>query len=72
MPRIYNSASEPIDYCKKHFPAEDSVTAARHQNAGDGPDGRGNCYGYDEDHPDYDDGKYTCEICNKRLGAEDN
>jgi hypothetical protein len=70
MPRIYSSTSDPIDFCKKCFPAEDNAIK-RYGNVGEGPDGRGNCYGYDAEHPDYDgDDSYTCRRCRKRLNGE--
>lgn len=73
MPRIYDSQSNPIDYCKRHFPTED-VAYFVHGHKGDGPDGRGNCFGYDCEHPDYDDDPemYKCEVCGCTLdGARD-
>jgi hypothetical protein len=74
MPRIYDSASNPIDFCKRCFPAE-STAEKKYGNVavtGEGPDGRGNCYGYDEDHPPYEDCDYNCEKCGKLLTANDN
>jgi hypothetical protein len=71
MPRIYTSASDPIDFCKRCFPDEQTADK-RYANVGDGPDMRGNCYGYDEDHPDYSDTKYRCEICKRLLTDNDN
>lgn len=71
MPRIYTSASDPIDFCNKHFPTEDQAKR-RFSCLGDGPDGRGNCFGYAEDHPDYEDTDYRCHTCRARLKARDN
>jgi hypothetical protein len=71
MPRIYDSASNPVDYCKRCMPGE-KVAEERHGNVGDGPDGRGNCYGYNDDHPDYADEDYKCVKCRRKLGANDN
>lgn len=71
MPRIYTSASDPIDFCAKHMP--NNVKAHKlYGNAGDGPDGRGNCYGYEAEHPPYEDeDRYRCETCGKKLLAQD-
>lgn len=72
MPRIYTSASDPIDFCKKHFPSE-ADAEEEFGDVGDGPDDRGNCFAYEAEHPPYDDlvGEYTCEVCNCELTAED-
>ena len=35
---------------------------------GEGPDGRGDCSGYDEPHPDYFEMDYRCHTCKQRLG----
>jgi len=71
MPRIYTSTSDPIDFCYKCFPNE---TAAhnRYYYLGPGPDGRGNCYEYNADHPPYEECDYTCEKCFAPLKARDN
>jgi hypothetical protein len=66
MPRIYTSASDPLDFCKKHFPTE-ADALARYGNVGDGPDDRGNCFGWDDGHPEYEGTDYTCEICGAKL-----
>lgn len=72
MPRIYTSTSDPIDFCNKCFPNEKSAYN-RYGFLGDGPDGRGNCFAYDAEHPPYeDDGDYKCEKCNATLRARDN
>jgi len=71
MPRIYNSLSDPLDFCRACFP--DSVRAETlYAHLGDGPDGRGNCYGWNDDHPDYADDEYFCENCGNVLTARDN
>lgn len=71
MPRVYTSANDPIDFCVKHFPATDDAKE-RFGNVGDGPDGRGNCFDYDADHPDYDGEDYKCHDCGKPLTGADN
>ena len=71
MPRIYTSANDPVDFCKKHFPKE----ADAHEefgNVGEGPDGRGNCFDYEAYHPDYEGNQYVCKECDKELTDEDN
>jgi len=71
MPRIYSSVSDPIDFCRDCFPSEDEAEE-KYGNVGDGPDGRGNCFSYDDMHPDYGGEAYHCEDCNKILTDEDN
>ena len=74
MPRIYDSASDPLDFCKRCFPGE-KTAEKRYANitvTGDGPDGRGNCFGYNEGHPPYEDTDYKCHTCNRNLGEKDN
>jgi len=63
MPRIYTSASNPIDFCSRHFPNQLNALK-KYGNVGDGPDGRGNCFGYDAEHPPYDGEGYRCHTCN--------
>lgn len=74
MPRIYNAANDPLDFCKRCFPGE-KTAVKRYANGakiGDGPDGRGNCYDYNSDHPPYEDTDYTCITCKRKLGENDN
>jgi len=74
MPRIYDSGNDPRDYCKDCYPTE--ATAERLfgdvSKTGEGPDGRGNCFGYDAEHPDYDDTDYKCVRCGQKLDWQDN
>ena len=45
MPRIYDSASNPLDFCKHCFPKE-VAAEKRYGNVAkteEGPDNRGNC-----------------------------
>jgi len=71
--RIYTSQSDPLDFCNDCAPCE--VTAEElYGNLGEGPDDRGNCFGYDEERPCYDDdidSEYRCETCGNNL-TEDN
>lgn len=71
MPRIYTSVNDPLDFCRKCFPAEDKAYLL-YGNDGDGSDGRGNCFSYNDDHPDYDECDYKCEKCNAQLISVDN
>ena len=71
MPRIYTSASDPIDLCKKCFPDSEDEAFEEYGNLGDGPDDRGNCFGYDCDHPDYEDTDYCCDKCGRPLSDKD-
>lgn len=67
MPRIYTSESYPVDYCNRCFPKTEAKAFVLHGHDGDGPDDRGNCFGYDCDHPDYSDTDYKCEKCGVQL-----
>ena len=73
MPRLFTSTSEPVDFCSRHFPGE-RLAEDRFGNLGDGPDGRGNCFAYDADHPPYEDQypEYRCATCRAKLGEKDN
>ena len=74
MPRVYDSSSDPLDFCTAHFPHE-QVAEKRYGNVavtGKVPDGRGNCFGYDAEHPDYDGDDYRCHTCKKTLTSDDN
>jgi hypothetical protein len=71
MPRIYTSQSDPLDFCVRCFPRE-GIAVARYSFLGDGPDNRGNCFGWDAEHPDYDGEDYCCEKCRKTLTSADN
>lgn len=71
MPRIYTSANDPLDFCSRHFPGE-KLAESRFGNVGDGPDGRGNCFDYDADHPPYEGEEYVCRTCGCRLEEHDN
>lgn len=64
--RIYTSTSDPIDFCARHTPTE-ADAEKKYGRLGDGPDGRGNCFAYDAEHPDYSDDTYRCHACWKKL-----
>ncbi len=70
MPRIYTSCNDPIDFCQRHFPSLENAKK-KYNNLGDGPDGRGNCFDYNAEHPDYSNDNYTCETCGKKLKERD-
>lgn len=71
MPRVRTSTSDPVDFCGRCFPTENE---ARRDfgDQGDGPDGRGNCFAYDDDHPDYSGEDYHCHRCGVELTDDDN
>lgn len=78
MPRIYTSTSDPLDFCIDcfwdYYPSEiEAFEVFGHD--GDGPDGRGNCFAHDAEHPDYGSapyGMYRCWRCEKILQDWDN
>jgi len=72
MPRIYTSESNPVDYCRSCFPKYQDEAYGMHGHDGDGPDGRGNCFAYDAEHPDYDGEEYECDECGRTLTGRDN
>jgi len=69
MPRIRDSRSDPYDFCKTCMPPEDLAKRV-FGDRGDGPDGRGNCFCYDDEHPSYDCDDYKCCNCGKQLDPE--
>jgi hypothetical protein len=69
--RIYTSESIPVDFCRDCFPSEQEAII-EFGNQGDGPDDRGNCFAYDEEHPHYDETDYTCHRCGENLTGKDN
>jgi hypothetical protein len=69
--RIYTSESIPVDFCRDCFPSEQEAII-EFGNQGEGPDDRGNCFAYDEGHPDYDETDYTCHRCGENLTGKDN
>ncbi len=72
MPRIRNSKNDPLDFCKKCFPKSEETARQRFGGRETGPDGRGDCFCYDDEHPDYEDDGYVCDKCGKTLTANDN
>lgn len=73
MPRITDSNSGPVDFCRRCFPRNEQLAAAeyRFQVPDHANDGRGCCFEYECDHPWYEDW-YTCAKCGKPLTEEDN
>jgi hypothetical protein len=70
--RIYTSANDPYDFCVGCRPTEDEAEE-KYGAMGDGPDGRGNCFAYDAEHPPYQDFDcyYQCDECGEWLTDED-
>jgi len=66
MPRIYDSASNPVDFCRACMPDEWDARE-RFGNVGEGPDGRGDCFDYDCAGPPYEETDYVCEDCGDPL-----
>ena len=72
MPRIYTSASDPVDFCRHCFPhLEEAQEDYGLEAEGEGPDGRGDCFDYEADHPPYADEGYSCEVCGAELWERD-
>lgn len=71
MPRIYDSRSNPIDFCTKCFPKSETKAFTKYGTLGNGPDERGNCFGYDAEHPAYKFADYQCDVCGKQLTEKD-
>jgi hypothetical protein len=67
--RIYTAKNDPLDFCDECAPTEEE--ALELYGEGEGPDGRGNCFAYDAEHPDYDDDDYRCHECGTLLGEDD-
>lgn len=74
MPRIYSSDAYPWDFCQECWPDSEEDAKFFHPflAGGTGPDGRGDCFSYNAEHPNYDLSQYECCICHKDLTAEDN
>lgn len=71
MPRVFTSSNDPLDFCRYCFPTERQALS-KYGNVGDGPDGRGNCFAYDAEHPDYEGEGYVCYRCRHELDRTDN
>jgi hypothetical protein len=69
--RIYTSQSDPLDFCRACAPTEQEAIQ-KFGNLGDGPDDRGNCFTYDEEHPPYEETDYKCIACGEGLNKSDN
>ena len=67
--RVFTGDNTPLDFCDEHVPSEADALFAHGE--GEGPDGRGNCFSYDTEHPPYDDGMdIRCFICGRVLTAD--
>jgi len=71
MPRIYTSASDPIDFCRKCFPKTEKAARSKYGGGDTGPDDRGDCFSYNDDHPSYRDSDYRCHVCRVVLTEKD-
>ncbi len=66
--RIYASNNEAIDVHKWHAPTEEQARRIWGMALkGPGPDGRGDCFAYDAEHPPYGLEDYHCYICGDRM-----
>lgn len=70
MPRIITSHGDLLDFCRYCYPSPGGAYTT-YAFLGDGHNGRGNCYEYDADHPDYVDEVYRCIHCEAFLTEED-
>ena len=84
MPRIYDKENNPLDYCRDCFPGEDvflneqgcwdnknDMEKCRFCNLAYGESDRCCHYGYNCDHPSYEDTEYECAECDCELTSED-
>lgn len=70
MPRIRDSQSSPYDFCRDCMPKPmDAIEVFA--TKGDAPDGRGNCYAYNDYHPPYANTRYQCDECHAYLTEHD-
>jgi len=72
MPRIYTSSNSPLDFCVRCFPKNEAKAELTYGRMGVGPDGRGNCFSYEADHPDYSCDAYQNNLTNHTLIIDDN
>lgn len=75
MPRIYDSGNDPLDFCQDCYPTTEVNAFSKYGDVtktGVGPDDRGNCFGYDAEHPEYDGTGYKCYRCHAVLTNDDN
>jgi len=74
MPRIHATDATCYDYCLDcwhHAGYADEAAAHADHQRGDGPDGRGDCFGHDCPHPPYEDDEYLCAACGVALTDDD-
>ena len=72
MPRVYDSDSSPINYCRDCFPDEAEAEALhKFPVRPTDNDGRGCCFDWGSDHPPYDGEDYRCHKCRKLLTGKD-
>jgi hypothetical protein len=72
MPRVFDSANEPFDYCRYCSPSE-RVAEELHKFPvlPTANDGRGCCFSVGCEHPPYDEWDYKCAKCGDTLGESD-
>lgn len=71
MPRVCDSGNEPHDFCRHCMPNESKAAEEFDNPNTQGPDGRGNCYEYEPEHPPYRYCDYNCERCGRKLNSKD-
>ncbi len=75
MPRIYTDTNDPIDFCQacwQLYAVTETAAKQAYHGGGVGPDNRGDCWGWDAEHPDYEGDEYECYECNRHLTWIDN
>lgn len=75
MPRLYASDNDPLDFCQdcwRKFAYTEDMAREEWGHRGDGPDGRGDCFEWDAEHPNYEHEDYLCSICGEELTFDDN
>jgi hypothetical protein len=72
MPTIYQSNGDPLDFCIECLMDEDVARElyGNEEVTGSGPDGRGNCFAWDAEHPEYDEHD-RCTLCGAVLTSDD-
>jgi len=72
MPRITTKSADALDFCNAHMPSVYDAEVRFRYRGQPGPDGRGNCFEYDPEHPDYGQDEYHCHRCGTLLNSSDN
>lgn len=69
--RVRTSSNEPLDFCRFCRPSEARAVREYSDPAKAGPDGRGDCFAFDDDHPEYEGADVRCVTCGWELTNED-